>query len=321
MKKKGLIISTVVMVVVLIASLTTATYAWFSSTSTVSVDNFNMTTSAMEGLSIGVRNTEVASTGIDGYANGEVTYGTAWTGAAGMGSTITLGAPFITNGFAHATTKYDAANFGEGKMYAADTTLPDGVAAGQFITAQKYNTTVNPDNPTPTEFKASVANTDYLDVELGIRATAQDVKQIWYTITVEFYAPADFDFVNELKPGMAAALMFEITIDGTTTTVNAFNDYTLGTAFTKVTDTTNVVGKTTEGTESTLWKWEYSGWVYNSADTAIDDSITSVAIKAWIEGSDDACRTRTAGTGGTVGIEFAYNAEAAAKTITAGVLA
>lgn len=29
MKKKGLIISTVVMVVILIASLTTATYAWF----------------------------------------------------------------------------------------------------------------------------------------------------------------------------------------------------------------------------------------------------------------------------------------------------
>ena len=33
MKKKGLIISTVVMVVVLIASLTTATYAWFTAAS------------------------------------------------------------------------------------------------------------------------------------------------------------------------------------------------------------------------------------------------------------------------------------------------
>ena len=33
MKKKGLIISTVVMVVVLIASLTTATYAWFTASS------------------------------------------------------------------------------------------------------------------------------------------------------------------------------------------------------------------------------------------------------------------------------------------------
>ena len=37
MKKKGLIISTVVMVVVLIASLTTATYAWITGTSTVKV--------------------------------------------------------------------------------------------------------------------------------------------------------------------------------------------------------------------------------------------------------------------------------------------
>ena len=39
MKKKGLIISTIVMVVVLIASLTTATYAWFNASSEVKVND------------------------------------------------------------------------------------------------------------------------------------------------------------------------------------------------------------------------------------------------------------------------------------------
>ena len=57
MKKKGLIISTVVMVVVLIASLTTATYAWFSNTAQVTVDNLSITTVSTEGLQIALKNT------------------------------------------------------------------------------------------------------------------------------------------------------------------------------------------------------------------------------------------------------------------------
>lgn len=64
MKKKGLIISTVVMVVVLIASLTTATYAWFSSTSQVTVDNLSITTVATDGLQIAMKN------GDNNYASG-----------------------------------------------------------------------------------------------------------------------------------------------------------------------------------------------------------------------------------------------------------
>ena len=58
MKKKGLIISTVVMVVVLIASLTTATYAWFSSTAQVRVDNLSITTISTEGLQIALKNSD-----------------------------------------------------------------------------------------------------------------------------------------------------------------------------------------------------------------------------------------------------------------------
>ena len=56
MKKKGLIISTVVMVVVLIASLTTATYAWFSAQASATVDDLSITTTASSGLQIAMTN-------------------------------------------------------------------------------------------------------------------------------------------------------------------------------------------------------------------------------------------------------------------------
>lgn len=55
MKKKGLIISTVVMVVVLIASLTTATYAWFQTSSVTSINGFNLSVQSDNAVNIGIK--------------------------------------------------------------------------------------------------------------------------------------------------------------------------------------------------------------------------------------------------------------------------
>lgn len=55
MKKKGLIISTVVMVVVLIASLTTATYAWFTVSNKTTISGFNLSVVAGNAVNIGVK--------------------------------------------------------------------------------------------------------------------------------------------------------------------------------------------------------------------------------------------------------------------------
>ena len=55
MKKKGLIISTVVMVVVLIASLTTATYAWFTAASSVVVDSIKLEVTSDANVNVGVK--------------------------------------------------------------------------------------------------------------------------------------------------------------------------------------------------------------------------------------------------------------------------
>lgn len=78
MKKKGLIISTVVMVVVLIASLTTATYAWFNSQAQATVDDLTITTNAATGLQIAMTQAE-GSTGE--IFSGELTYNNGWSGA------------------------------------------------------------------------------------------------------------------------------------------------------------------------------------------------------------------------------------------------
>jgi len=73
MKKKGLIISTVVMVVVLIASLTTATYAWFSSQAQAEITNVSVYTKATDGLQVAVKTTDTQSFS-SGWVNGAITY-------------------------------------------------------------------------------------------------------------------------------------------------------------------------------------------------------------------------------------------------------
>ena len=102
MKKKGLIISTVVMVVVLIASLTTATYAWFNVSQTTSIDGFVVSVNAGNVMNIGLNaagnTTYNEATSADGFVSGACTYtgGEAgqfetgyWTGNPGLGAQIT----------------------------------------------------------------------------------------------------------------------------------------------------------------------------------------------------------------------------------------
>ena len=84
MKKKGLIISTVVMVVVLIASLTTATYAWFSSQAQATVDDLAITTQAATGLQIAMTGTKNTLTNL---YSGDLSYeNNTWNGTEGWGT-------------------------------------------------------------------------------------------------------------------------------------------------------------------------------------------------------------------------------------------
>lgn len=82
MKKKGLIISTVVMVVVLIASLTTATYAWFTTASSTTITGFDLTVNASTAINIGLKKecTYAANATTDSFVSGSCKY----TGTAGQ---------------------------------------------------------------------------------------------------------------------------------------------------------------------------------------------------------------------------------------------
>lgn len=83
MKKKGLIISTVVMVVVLIASLTTATYAWFTVSNKTTISGFNLSVVAGNAVNIGVKKDNDHKVGAinDDFLSGDVT----WTNSTSTG--------------------------------------------------------------------------------------------------------------------------------------------------------------------------------------------------------------------------------------------
>ena len=97
MKKKGLIISTVVMVVVLIASLTTATYAWFSVSNNTSISGFDVSVTSNNAINIGLKGDNYTNgTSPDEFVSGSCAYvpGTAekffghWTGNTSLAPTI-----------------------------------------------------------------------------------------------------------------------------------------------------------------------------------------------------------------------------------------
>ena len=85
MKKKGLIISTVVMVVVLIASLTTATYAWFTASDRTVIGDFTVSVVAGNAINIGVKtdNTHKLNAINDDFVSGDVTWTNTTAGTLG----------------------------------------------------------------------------------------------------------------------------------------------------------------------------------------------------------------------------------------------
>ncbi len=100
MKKKGLIISTVVMVVVLIASLTTATYAWFTTSNVTSISGFDVEVVSSNAVNIGLKaNCTYDADAIESaFVTGDCNYtastagtlgGGSWTGEEGLSATLT----------------------------------------------------------------------------------------------------------------------------------------------------------------------------------------------------------------------------------------
>ena len=204
MKKKGLIVATIVMVLVLAVSLTTATYAWFTATSLVEVDTINFTVATAADLVIGVKSDnkladEEETTAAD-YYSGDTVYtigGTfkdpgTWLGAFNsLGSEINLnGLEFENLSQAVGTGTYTGATPGsynqETKVYTpgslggtADTAWSDTNYATGMIQANGQGASVDEDT-----IDTAWKNVHYLDVVIGVQATKSNLESMTCYVTI-----------------------------------------------------------------------------------------------------------------------------------------
>ena len=123
MKKKGLIVATIVMVLVLAVSLTTATYAWFTQANVTTVDGFGIEVAATAAVNIGLKmdNTHDPDASADAFVSGTVTWNSSangvvgsaagsWGGDPGLSPTLDHNISFGKVSRAVGVTTVDAAN-------------------------------------------------------------------------------------------------------------------------------------------------------------------------------------------------------------------
>ncbi len=329
MKKKGLIISTVVMVVILIASLTTATYAWFSSTAEARIAPIGMTANAAEGILIGVRaDTTATTTTRDDFQNGDV----AWTASATAGN-YTDGTWKGTNGFGSLITPLSGSNPLSIQVAEAMTKTVTADASNADIGSAYFKKApAGVNDQTAGKFTAASANVDYIQLDLGIIAsTHKSIDQIIGSIKV---TPTDTSLI-----GMAAAIHFEIAVKGYADTdweliqeggqdIDAFG--TLESGYADWEKNTPSYGKLDSTTK--VWTYDFGVWegtdgdsLFTKAEEGVADrtlDVVQVRIRAWLEGTDNSCKTAYTGTGANIEISFNYSKTTTTNwTITNGVAA
>ncbi len=339
MKKKGLIISTVVMVVVLIASLTTATYAWFSSQAQAEISNIGVYTQATDGLQVAVKTDDTTYT--SGWVNGAITYENSKFGGENDGwgtladfaelkqnvgtldNAVTLvkaddltgsNKPFENKLYKRAEFATGVYEFDGDKMVVTADTVADvgkvyytvdtaTLAAGEYLVPIGYDANIN-----PIAYERAVKNgtgeantADYLWLPIGVRSS-KAVSAIVCTLTV---TPDVTNITNTaFKPGMAAACYITLKHGEKTLTVQAYPNTTKA-----------ATGAT--GSDKDQLKWEYKFVVAGDGTTAsIVEALVAYQIDytIWIEGRDDMCDNLTAGSGFSVDIAYGY--ETAVSKIT-----
>ena len=216
MKKKGLIISTIVMVVVLIASLTTATYAWFSQSARTTVDALELQVNSMSAVAIGARTG--AGTSQNHYMYGKVTLGrgaadavtanspTYTGGTTGLGTSL----GFTTGG---TLTLSKAVNTAASVTKATAPTSPSAAFNPQgnvIYAASSGDDDEHIDNST---VNFAEANKDYVVLNMGAQAAQSGVYGIYATVKV-----STTDTSTTLK--MMAAMHFYIRVYDKGSTTN-----------------------------------------------------------------------------------------------------
>jgi len=324
MKKKGLIISTIVMVVVLIAALTTSTYAWFSTSASTKVEQIDVKIAAASDIDIGVVSSANAwSADSNNYMFETPTFSatdnayTVADGAPGLGSNLTLGnfnlatAVATTNSVVADETALQALTYDAGvnnssfdptkTIFAGN--LDDGYTGTQVGKAKMSDATI------------AIANTDYIHLAMGARANKSSVYGIVLKITVTTVGSADTLLMN-------SALHLYIETDDTATGEdNAATKYADIDVWSGTYSTTNM-GRTT--TKSSVGSYTKSGVTYayansqasatiyvliagamNTSGSAISTSIIfPFQIYGYVWGPDSDCVTNATGCECTIDMEF-----------------
>ena len=337
MKKKGLIISTVVMVVVLIASLTTATYAWFTADSTTTIEPIEFSVSAGSDVSIGLKTdntyaetvtsgsfmsgTTVIADGFltDGVPNGTIPTENAayWDGTNNLGSSIDMQLDLSDMKKAVGTGKVggDAATAALASLRTEATSSVDGM-----VMASGYGSAV-----TTTTTERAFAQRDYLDVVIGVQATATDLEKVICNITIN---PRSTD--RDLGMNAAIHVAWKINgslVNGADGNVDFYDkntgdpqsgDYHLGTTTASIAKT--AVGGNTNtvpygGTSSQV----LNNGAKNLAITITDagsgnfvsrEEIFQIHLLIWIDGADEDCVQAAQGVGSQIYINFSAVAPA-----------
>lgn len=201
MKKKGLLIATIVMVLVLAVSLTTATYAWFTATSEVTVDTIQFNVNTAADLIIGLKddNTVSKTSTAANYYSGTTAYtrGTTfdkqgtWGGEyKSLGSNIDLNAlsfKDLTKAVGTGTFTGVAGTFDANGTYTPGKTL--GGTADSSFNMTNYEKGMIQANGQGTAFDANSVDTawknvHYLDVVIGVQATKANLDSMTCYVTI-----------------------------------------------------------------------------------------------------------------------------------------
>ena len=301
MKKKGLIISTVVMVVVLIASLTTATYAWFTAAKNVQVNDINLSVKSSAQVNVGVKHgtgntyndyfhntVSVPETKQTAGANANTV---EWTGTdIGLGATLTFDGLELGGSKAVGTSLFPAEWNGTDKKV-DDTT--DMLGANKYVIVADGKQGEGANNNQVSYEAGSVvlaeANKDYLNATIGIEANKENLKGLFAKVEV---VTTD----TKVTLGVNAAIHFIIKIGNKTINVEPFgtlaNTAVKSNAALNTATTAPIITRTGAGQAAQLTSTFYF-WIDKKEDTTTfqtgGQEIKDFQIYAYIDGADQHC--------------------------------
>lgn len=341
MKKKGLIVATIVMVLVLAVSLTTATYAWFTNTAATSIDGFTLSVTANNVVNIGLNKqgytTYSAGASGDSFVSGTVNYkpGTSaqagtissgyWEGTVeGLSATIdqdilwgkqSMAVGFSTGANAAAAT---FSNTGYADKDGWQTIVKANGTTTSMETAEAAYANINNDNSPAT-------NGDFVHMFLGVQPTKflQDGTNKLYIVVQAQGAGTTL--------GMATAIHVAYKVNGATTwtdvdvfdkeNTKAANDYHYNNLKTATSATITGLygdgmgtgnGTEDEGANTTTFQGAAVVAIDLSNYNALSESIPldQVQLLIYIAGADEDCRDEA--KAGQIGIGIFFGAQAAA---------